>query len=812
MLPTFNSNKRDESTNSRESSTSSAELHSIKDEGHIAANSEANNEPQQDELHQEEPYQEGLHPNDPLNASATQQPEAADNDAQIAELLAPYIANLSLNNPVLYDQLVHTIDQNRIMNNVVPDGNSDFEKIQQMKREMKDDLEADWNTVDPVPFLGEEKEGKSHNDDTSSAKSFNEKNSLGSIFHKIGLGGSESEEDDEKNQQADSASLSTTNNNNRSSIGTKPESMTGKISSVFKRSMGLEEEYDPSSHTNHSVDLHQDIELDKIPPEGRISGDSILDPHVDLSDPFNGMGTDSNQVYRKPGLLHKFLFKYNNQKNNTDEPITYDQSNPAANSNENNLPSFNSTRLKGGKRLLPKKIVPPMRIPFKRNGTKNAQITVHITNLLQKQRFMIRLCKALMLYGAPTHRLEDYLKSTSDVLNIDGQFLYLPGCMIISFDNNSTTSNGAELQLIKCNQGVNLWKLHKVYKIYKLVIHDMISIEEANNEIDGILVEQNLYNKYATVLFYGLASGMVTPFAFGGDWINIAISFCIGCCVGALQFLVAPRSSLYSNVFEITASIVVSFCARALGSIPNSNICFGSVAQGSLALILPGYIILCGALELQNKSLLSGSVRMIYAIIYSLFLSFGITLGAALFAWCYNNASNETTCTKNISDFYKLLWVPCFSVLLALINQAHWTQLFVMTAISCLGYLTTYYSGKHFTNSTEFCASLAAFVIGILGNLYSRVYSGLAVSAILPAIFVQVPSGIASKSSLLTGVQVANQIVNGSKTTQVEETNSGALSFGVQMVQVAIGVTVGLFSSTLVVYPFGKKKTGIFTL
>ncbi|CAI8496537.1 unnamed protein product [Hanseniaspora opuntiae] len=416
-----------------------------------------------------------------------------------------------------------------------------------------------------------------------------------------------------------------------------------------------------------------------------------------------------------------------------------------------------------------------------------------------------------MLYGAPTHRLEDYMKTTSSVLDIVGQFLYLPGCMIISFDNVSTTSDGGELHLIKCNQGVNLWKLHKVYKIYKLVIHDQISLEDASTEIDAILIEPNLYNKYWTIFFYAFASSMVTPFAFGGDWVNIAISFCIGMCVGVLQNIVAPKSTLYSNVFEISASIVVSFCARALGSIPNSNICFGSVVQGSLALILPGYIILCGSLELQNKNLLAGSVRMIYAIIYSLFLSFGITLGAALFAWIYNEATNETTCVKNVPDLYKLLWVPVFSVLLALINQAHWTQLFVMTAISCLGYLTTYYSGKHFSDSTEFCSALAAFVIGILGNLYSRIYSGLAVSAMLPAIFVQVPSGIASKSSLLTGVTVANQIVNGS-TTEVEETNSNALSFGLQMIQVAIGVTVGLFSSTIFVYPFGKQKTGLFTL
>ena len=39
----------------------------------------------------------------------------------------------------------------------------------------------------------------------------------------------------------------------------------------------------------------------------------------------------------------------------------------------------------------------------------------------------------------------------------------------------------------------------------------------------------------------------------------------------------------------------------------------------------------CGSLELASKNIVSGSVRMVYAIIYSLFLGFGITIGSDLF-------------------------------------------------------------------------------------------------------------------------------------------------------------------------------------
>lgn len=466
---------------------------------------------------------------------------------------------------------------------------------------------------------------------------------------------------------------------------------------------------------------------------------------------------------------------------------------------KSDLPSFKNTRPKGKKNRMPK---------FKKKMATEAKITVHIADLLQRHRFILRMCKALMLYGAPTHRLEEYMIMTSRVLEIDGQFLYLPGCMIVSFGDATTRTS--EVQLVRCAQGLNLWKLHQVHTIYKQVVHDTMSAAEGNVLIDKILQDKNLYPPWICVFLYGFCSAMVTPYAFGGDWINLAVSFFMGSCVGALQYIVSQRSNMYSNVFEVTASVVVSFCGRAFGSIP-SDICFGAVTQGSLALILPGYIILCGSLELQSRNLVAGSVRMFYAIIYSLFLGFGITLGAALFGWMYKGATNETSCPYPISPWFRFLFVPAFTIGISLINQANWSQLPVMVIISCTGYVVTYWAGQHFQNSTEFTAALAAFAIGLMGNLYSRIWKGLAVSAMLPAIFVQVPSGVASQSSLLSGLQSANQLINQTGTDATSDLSS-SMSFGITMIQVSIGITVGLFASTLFIYPFGKKKTGLFSL
>jgi hypothetical protein len=72
---------------------------------------------------------------------------------------------------------------------------------------------------------------------------------------------------------------------------------------------------------------------------------------------------------------------------------------------------------------------------WKAKDDKDARIKVHVANILKRQQYIIRMCRALMLFGAPTHRLEEYLAATAKVLEINSQFLYIPGCMIISFDD-----------------------------------------------------------------------------------------------------------------------------------------------------------------------------------------------------------------------------------------------------------------------------------------------------------------------------------------------------------------------------------------
>ncbi|KAG8526753.1 uncharacterized protein KY384_008182 [Bacidia gigantensis] len=453
------------------------------------------------------------------------------------------------------------------------------------------------------------------------------------------------------------------------------------------------------------------------------------------------------------------------------------------------------------------------------------QIHMHVADVMQRKAYLLKICRALMAYGAPTHRLEEYMRMSARVLQIDSQFLYMPGCMIVSFGDAAWQTT--DVRIVRCAQSVNLSKLYDTHAIYKEVLHDKIGADEAISRLDEINGSQNRFHPWLLVLVYGFASVCVGPFAFGARPIDLPLAFVLGCLLGFMQLIVAPRSELYSNIFEISAAVLTSFLARAFGSIRGGSVfCFSALAQSSIALILPGYIVLCGSLELQSKNILAGSVRMVYAIIYSLFLGFGITVGTSIYGAIDSHATSATVCTTTWPFWWQIIFVLPFTLCLIIINQGKWKKMPPMLVLAMVGYLVNHYSAQRFASNAQIAQTLGALAIGVLANLYSRLRHGLAAAVLLPAIFVQVPSGLAASGSLISGVtsanQITHQITTGGATTVSNgtqagggpgavEVNTAVLNVGYSMIQIAIGITVGLFMSALVVYPFGKRRSGLFS-
>jgi uncharacterized membrane protein YjjP (DUF1212 family) len=466
---------------------------------------------------------------------------------------------------------------------------------------------------------------------------------------------------------------------------------------------------------------------------------------------------------------------------------------------------------------------------WKAKDDQDARIKIHVANILKRQQYIIKMCRALMLFGAPTHRLEEYLATTAKILEIDSQFLYIPGCMIISFDDSLTHT--AEVKMVRTAQGVNLGKLKDTHEIYKEVLHDVISLDEALVRLDEVINAHDRHPRWLTVIMYGLASAAVSVF-FKARLIDMPVILFLGCILGLLQLVIAPLSKTYSTVFEITATILMSFLARAFGSINNGNLfCFSAIAQSAIAMILPGWLVLCSALELQSRAIVPGSIRLVFAIIYSLFLGYGITVGTAIYGAIDPNATNSTQCKDPLNPYWNFLFVPLYVFFTTFTVQAKYKQMPAMIIIAFAGYVVNFYANMKFSSSAPIAYTFGAFTIGVLANLYSRLRHGVAAAVLLPAVYVQVPGSLASSGSINSALRTASALIKGSAgaadvsafgslhgaTTNTPQTTTDSLNaivFNVaaSMIQIAIGITVGLFMAALLVYPMGKRRSGLWTL
>ncbi|KAK4699716.1 hypothetical protein P7C70_g6543, partial [Phenoliferia sp. Uapishka_3] len=483
-------------------------------------------------------------------------------------------------------------------------------------------------------------------------------------------------------------------------------------------------------------------------------------------------------------------------------------------------------------------------------------ITAHVADILQRQNFILKLAKALMTFGAPSHRLESQLNATAKVLDVDAQFVHIPSVVMASFGDADTHTS--ETKFVKASGGLNLGMLHDVHGIYRAVVSDEIGVEEGSIALTRMLQAEPIYNLWQRMIIAAMCAGIIAPLGFGGSFVDALVSGAFGAGLAFLQLHAAKKNAIFSNIFEISVAALISFISRGLST--TDYFCYEALSSAGVVLVLPGYIILCGSLELASKNLVAGSVRMVYAIIYTLFLGFSISVGSDLFylfmpsaragtattvvaatvmqgTFMSDNTTNSfmgtfsftnTTTTasadtaslqkgnvmcardpgwqwwrQNVNLYWLFFLVPGFSVALSLWNlqPIRSREMPVMVIIAIIGFVTNRLATQYpelalpqIFDRSDIVSFIGATVIGLLGNIYSRVFNGTSFTAMATGVLFLVPSGIAAAG----GLAMSQSEGGGSY-------NSGLL-IGFRMVQVAIGITIGLFFASFCVYSVGSKK------
>ncbi|KAJ3262802.1 hypothetical protein HDU77_011814 [Chytriomyces hyalinus] len=451
--------------------------------------------------------------------------------------------------------------------------------------------------------------------------------------------------------------------------------------------------------------------------------------------------------------------------------------------------------------------------PRKRKGTLKTQLKRNSLNSIRskedldevaKKDFILKLSRSLTMYGAPAHRLEHHLSQVSKVLETEADFIIFPGVIMISFGAFNHSQN---THFIRASQGINMGKLAQVNAICLTLTQKHINVHNALDLLEGVRAASD-FPWWVGVYLFPVFSFTVALILFQLSWVESLAALFLGLFVGYLN-LAAERYGSLNYLLEFLSSLVSAVVAKGIqGWLHQKGFCFNyiKVTLSAVAIYLPGLPLTLAIIDLSSRNMVSGTVRMFGSLFTAMLIGFGMTIGGALAFWNtegINSGPQECPPTSQLWAF--LFFIP-MSMSLNLLFQASKFQWPIMVLAAALGYITSVFLGYVPQLQAEPTAitALSAMVIGLTSNVYARFTNDVAIAPILAGILLQVPGALSVKGTL--GF-FAGSSSNGSTSNIVD-----GMSFTFSMLAIGMSLALGLFVSTLLVWPIKGPKFKYWTV
>lgn len=306
---------------------------------------------------------------------------------------------------------------------------------------------------------------------------------------------------------------------------------------------------------------------------------------------------------------------------------------------------------------------------------------------------------------------------------------------------------------------VNLSKLRSIDTIFNAVFAKKMTPLTGIRKIKEIVLEPDRVPLWAHVLSFGGASATASVL-FGGHWQEMLGAALIGGTCGALIDITAKNRE-YARLFDFLAGFFAAVIAGLLSLLIGPYTTTISVLAGIIVLI-PGLTLTTAMTELATRNVVSGSARLVGAIMILVLLGFGAAAGDEL----VNVLLDPPPSLKH--DGFSTHWRGFAAVMGAgffvVLFRARLNDWWVMLA----SVLCAYYSSRFgvATFGLEFGICFAAACVGVLGNLFAQFADRPAVTVVLPGLIMLVPGSIGFRSvqsfmgaETLSGVESAFRVV-----------------------------------------------------
>lgn len=377
-------------------------------------------------------------------------------------------------------------------------------------------------------------------------------------------------------------------------------------------------------------------------------------------------------------------------------------------------------------------------------------------DFIEKRRFIIKLGKALHKFGTPAYRLESHLQSVCTTLGMEGYFLISPTSMTFVLQHD-TEQEYNHVARVKPGE-LDLGSLARTYELVEELSSGQRTLQEALERLEEIANKPNPYGHKLTLLAFGSSAGAFAML-MGTGWHDVFWSAMLGLIVYGLVFW-AERSKRVAEMLEPLAAVVVAIIACLISQYDPSINLPVTILSG-IIIFIPGLALTLGLAELAARDLISGTARIMDAIMQLFKLYFGavlgMTIGKALFG--------ETLYIEPQALPRWAIWsaVPILSMSLVIIFKARLKDSPWGIFAGIVAFFSAMLGGLYLGESIGIF--VGALTVGIYSNLYARWMKAPVSIALLQGIVILVPGSktYIGLNALISGEVMLNQVHLGSQ-------------------------------------------------
>lgn len=413
---------------------------------------------------------------------------------------------------------------------------------------------------------------------------------------------------------------------------------------------------------------------------------------------------------------------------------------------------------------------------MKRRAANTDQLPLADRAALERERirFVLALGRALHRYGTPAHRLEEALAIVCRQLGLTAEVLSTPTFLMVRFgDPADLRTSMLRLETTE----LDLAKLAQLDAIADSVAERELDPAAGLARIDAIERAPRVWGKPAETATFALTAASVTVF-FGGGGRDVIAAAAIGLLIGVLALAIRPRSHA-ARAFELAGAFVAAFGAGAIAS-QVRGVTPSIITIAALVALLPGLTLTTAMTELATRNLVSGTARLMAALIVLLELALGVALGERL-----SHAIFTVAPTPHESLPQWSIWIAFLvsSLGMVIVCQAERRAIPWILLASLVGFVGA--RQGTILLGPQLGVLLGAFLLGILANLYARALDRPQQVVLVPAMILLVPGSI--------GFRGMTSLFNRDTLTGIETTFA---SFAV-----AMAIVAGLLIANAVLSP-----------